>query len=77
MAISRFYIRCDWDLDRTRNATDNGQHFLPRDALAVGIPQRESDAGAGGGDGAESRMLDDAGAGYIPDIDVIGIPTIY
>src|SRR5260370_34148984 len=48
------------------DAADTSQHFLPRNALAVGITQRKCDARGGGCNRGKARILEDAGAGAIP-----------
>ncbi len=58
-AVSGFDVGGDGELDRFCNTSDHRQHFFARNALPVGISQGESDAGAGGGDGARASLLDD------------------
>ena len=39
IAISRFHVGRNRNLDRRRNAADNRQHLLARNALSIGISQ--------------------------------------
>jgi hypothetical protein len=56
------------NLDRGCDAANCFQHLPSRNALPVGISQAEGDAGAGGGDGPEARVLNHPRAGHIPGI---------
>ena len=67
-AVAPFDIGGDRNLHGADDARDSSHHFLARDVLAVGISERVGDSGGGGGDGGETGIFKDAGAGDIPGV---------
>jgi hypothetical protein len=67
-SISGFHVCGDRNFNRAGDASDACQHLLGRDFLPIRIAQRKSNSGAGCGYGPESSFLNDAGAGYVPDV---------
>jgi hypothetical protein len=68
IAVATLEIRRNRDSHTSGDALDDRQHFLPGDALAVGIAHRIRYARAGGGDGREARFFEDARAHAIPGV---------
>src|SRR5260370_36578024 len=64
--ISRFDVSGYRYMNGASDAADTSQHFLPRNALAIGITQRKDDARRGGRNRGKARTLEDAGAGDSP-----------
>src|SRR2546427_8574469 len=67
-AVACFDVCADRNLYRAGNARDTGKHLFPRDALTIGISERKSNASGGRRDGGKARVLEDAGAGDVPDV---------
>src|SRR5260370_36739383 len=64
--ISRFDVSGYRYMNGASDAADTSQYCLSRNALAIGIAQREGDARRGGRNRGKARILEDAGAGDIP-----------
>ena len=47
---------------------DNGEHLVSGDVLSIGIAERIGNPAAGGGDGGEAGIFEDAGAGNVPSV---------
>jgi hypothetical protein len=61
-------MRGGQDVDGCHDPGQGPQDLVTVGVVAVGGAQGPGDAGAGGGDGGSSGLLDDAGAGGVPGV---------
>ena len=66
VVIARFYIRRHRYADCLNDLLDHEQHFVPRDALSIGISEHACDSCAAGGDRRKTFGFNNAGADAVP-----------
>ena len=66
VTVAGFQIGGHWQRHGGADSCDGCEHQVLRDALAIGIAERECDSSAGGGDRGKAGQLKNARAGAIP-----------